>query len=461
MDNALWGLLMIPAAFEPFLEEAPLCVMTRVALETLFDPARLDALFRDTAQRQYERELLFSQVVELMTAVVLCVHPSVLAAYKKRRHLLSVSDQALYDKLRCMELGVSEALVADSAAQVAPVLQALGGGLPSWLPGYRTQVLDGNHLPKTERRLKELRHTWAAALPGKVLAVYDQELDLITRVFLTPDGQAQERSLLDDVLPCVRARDLWVADRDFCTLKFLFGIAAVPAAFVIRQHGQLEGRRLGQRRWRGRTATGKVYEQALRLEHEGRALTVRRITVVLDQPTEGGDTEIHILTNLSAAAAGAAQVAELYRKRWTIAGRFYEVTQTLNCEPNTLGYPQAALFAFCLALVASHAVALLKAALRAAHEDQAVAQMSSYYMSLEIQETYRGMLIALPPIAWEPFRALPAADLAAVLRAVARRVQPAQYAKAKRGPKKPPPPKGKYQNGGHVSTHKLLQDRRQ
>src|SRR5262249_26242036 len=129
--------------------------------------------------------------------------------------------------------------------------------------------------------------------------------------------------------------------------------------------------------------------------------------------------------------------------------------------PNTLGYPQAALFAFCLALVASNAVALLKAALRATHDDRAVAQMSSYYMSLEVRETYRGMMIALPPSAWQPFRGLPAADLAAVLRQLARRVQPAQYAKATRGPKKAPPPKGKYQNGGHVSTHKLLQNRRQ
>src|SRR5438128_761062 len=137
---------MIPAAFEPFLKEAPLCVMTRLTLEGLFEPARLDALFRATAQRQYEKELLFSQVVELMTSVVLRVHPSVLAAYKKRQDLLPVSDQAIYDKLQCMELGVSAALVADSAKQVAPVLEALGGRLPPWLPGYRVRVLDGNHL---------------------------------------------------------------------------------------------------------------------------------------------------------------------------------------------------------------------------------------------------------------------------------------------------------------------------
>lgn len=452
---------MIPAAFDPFLKEAPLCVMTRMTLESLFDPARLDALFRDTAQRQYEKELLFSQVVELMTSVVLRVHPSVLAAYKKRQPLLSVSDQAVYDKLQCMELGVSAALVADSATQVTPLLKALDGRLPPWLPGYRTRVLDGNHLSKTERRLKELRHTWAAALPGKVLAVYDQELDLVTQVFLTPDGHAQERSLLDDVLSCVRARDLWLADRNFCTLKFLFGIAAAQAAFVIRQHGQLEGRLLGKRQSCGRTTTGKVYEQALQLEHDGQTMQVRRITLVLDQPTKDGDTEIHILTNLSAKEASAARVAELYGKRWTIEGRFYEVTQTLNCEPNTLGYPKAALFAFCLALVASNAVALQKAALRSVHEEKAVTQMSSYYMALEVQQTYRGMMIALPPWQWERFRGLSVADLAKVLCQVARRVQPAHYAKAKRGPKKPPPPKGKYQNGGHVSTHKLLLNRRQ
>jgi hypothetical protein len=451
---------MLPAAFEPFLQEAPLCVMTRLTLEGLLLPARLDALFRDTAQRQYEKELLFSQVVELMTSVVLRVHPSVLAAYKKRQPLLSVSDQAVYDKLQCMELGVSEAVVADSAAHLTPLLDLLGGKQSPWLPGYRVRVLDGNHLSKTDRRLKELRQTWAAALPGKVLAVYEPEVDLVTQVFLTPDGHAQERSLLDAILPVVCARDLWIADRNFCTLKFLFGIADAQATFVIRQHGCLQGCLLGQRRPRGRTATGKVYEQDLQLEHGGRTLKVRRITVVLDQPTTDGDTEIHILTNLSAQEASAARVAELYRLRWTIEGRFYEVTQTLNCEPNTLGYPKAALFAFCLALVASNAFAVQKAALRAEHDHQVVAQLSSYYMGLEVQETYRGMMIALPPPEWERFRALPVADWAAVLRQVARRVQPGKYQKAKRGPKKPPLPKGKYQNGGHVSTHKLLQNRR-
>jgi IS4 transposase len=124
----------------------------------------------------------------------------------------------------------------------------------------------------------------------------------------------------------------------------------------------------------------------MELEYEGQTLRVRRVTVVLDVPTTDGDTEIHIVTNLPAKKADALAIAELYRRRWTIEGRFYEVTQTLNCEPNTLGYPQAALFAFCLALVASNAVALLRASLRAVHEQNAVEEMSRYYVALEVRE---------------------------------------------------------------------------
>jgi hypothetical protein len=451
---------MIPAAFEPFLKEAPLCVMTRLSLERLFQPGRLDTLFRNTAQRQYEKELLFSQVVELMMSVVLRVDPSVYAAYRKRASALPVGDQALYDKLRCMELDVSAALVADSASQIEPVIGALGARLPAWLPGYRVKVLDGNHLSASERRLRELRQTWARGLPGTVLAVYEQEADLVTQVFLTPDGHAQERSLLDAVLAGVRAKDLWIADRNFCTLGFLFGLAAAGAALVIRQHGNLKGRPLGERRFRGHTDSGKVYEQTLELRQADRTLRLRRITLVLDQPTRDGDGEIHVLTNLPGREADAAAVAQLYRRRWTIEGRFYEVTQTLDCEPNTLGYPKAALFAFCLALLASNAVALLKASLRAVHGPQAVDAMSSYYMALEVGQTYRGMMVALPPPLWAAFRDLTASDWAGLLRQAAGRVQPARYRKARRGPKKPPPPRDTYKNAVHVSTHKLLENRR-
>jgi hypothetical protein len=449
--------VMIPAAFAPFLDQAPLCVLARAVLERLFLPARLDELFHDSAERQYERDLLFSEVAELMLAVALQTEPSVYAAYQKRAAGLPVSDQAVYDKLRGIELGVSAALVRDSAEQVGPVIEALGATVPPLLVGYHARIIDGNHLGKTERRLKPLRKTWAAALPGKVLAVYDQERDLVSHVLLTPDGHAQERSLFDAVLALARLKDLWIADRNFATLGLFAGLFAAGAAFVIRQHGTLKGQLLGERRRVGRCETGDVYEQEIAFEHQGHVLRLRRVSVELDQPTRDGDTEIHVLTNLPAGDADGVRVAELYRQRWTIENRFYEVAQTLNCEPTTLAYPQAALFAFCLALVASNAVALVKAALRSVHPADDVAQMSSYYMAEEVRTTFVGMMIVLPAAVWATFGRLPVGSFASELRRLAGRVKPKRYRKAKRGPKKPTPPIARYRNGRHVSTHRLLE----
>src|SRR3954452_2150870 len=428
---------MLPDAFLPFIEKSPFCVMTRATLESLFASERLDELFRHTAQKQYTRELLFSQLVELMTAVVLQQQPSVHAAYRDGIGHVTVSDQSVYNKLDGMELGVSAALVRDSAQRVAPVIDALQARQPSWLPGYRIRILDGNHLSATERRLLELRDAWDAPLPGKVLAVLDQQTGLATDVFLTPDGHAQERSLLDDVLAVVARGDLWIADRNFCTLKFLFRLHKAGAAFVIRQHGQIGGRLLGKRRYAGRTESGAVYEQNIELSYEGRRKKFRRVTVVLDRPTRDGDSDIHILTNLAKKKASAVVVAELYRRRWTIEGLFLEMAQTLNAEPQTLAYPKAALFAFCLALLASNAAALLKAAVRAEHGQEAAERLSAYYAALDIQQVHRGMMIALPAPQWERFRDMNAAELAAALRQMARAVDLARYGKSRRGPKKP------------------------
>jgi hypothetical protein len=432
--------------------------MAQAVLENLFQPERLDDLFARTAQRQYQRTLLFSALVELMHAVVLGAEPSVYAAYRKRRRALGVSDQAVYDKLDGMELGLSAAVVRDAAHQAEPVIDALAARRAAWLPGYRVRILDGNHLSATEHRLEELRTTWAAPLPGKVLVVLEPETGLATDVFLTPDGHAQERSLLDPVLAVVRPGDLWIADRNFCTLKFLFEIAKQLGFFIIRQHGTVKGRLRGRRVFRGEGPTGKVYEQAVELTYQGATYRLRRITVELTQLTRDGDATLHLLTNLPPAVS-ALQVADLYRRRWTIETLFLEVTTTLTCEVNTLCYPKAALFVFCLALMAANAVAVIQAALRAAHGAAAADELSGYYLALEVKQVQPGMLIALPPACWEVFRGLPAPQFAAVLKEMAARVDLEAYRKSRRGPKKPPPKKTSYQNGGHVSTHKLLKER--
>lgn len=453
--------MLLDRVFEPFLQKRPVCVMARAVLENLLDPQRLDELFERSRQRQYQKELLFSALVELMSAVTLKIQPSVHAAYQSSD--LKVSVSALYKKLDRVETEVSAELVRDSARQAGAVIDALNARLEPWLAGYRCRVLDGNHLSATEHRIEELRTTWAAPLPGKVLVVLDPERMLASEVFLTEDGHAQERSLLDEVLETVLPRDLWIADRNFCTIPFLTTIARKLSFFVIRQHGTLQGELLGVRQRVGTSATGVVYEQALLItdSRTGQPLQVRRITVELNEPTRDGDRELHVLTNVPVEDVDAVRLAELYRKRWTIETVFQEITATLGCEIDTLGYPPAALFAFCLALLAYNAVSVLKASLRAAHGSETVQnEVSSYYLALEIRQSYDGMAVAIDPEHWHLFRRLPPKPMAAWLTQVARQIDLSRYRKHPRGPKKLQPIKSKYKNGGHVSTAKLLRERR-
>ena len=253
----------------------------------------------------------------------------------------------------------------------------MGGERAAWLPGYRVKILDGNHLAGTEHRLKELRTIGAGALPGHALVVLDPQAMLVTDVFPCEDGHAQERSLLDQVLETIRPGEVWIADRNFCTTGFLFGIARRGGYFVIRQHGAtLHIEWMGERRPCGRSETGAVFEQEMRLgDGDGGTMVVRRITVELDTPTRDGETEIHILTNLPAEVADALAIADLYRRRWTVEAAFGELATCLNGEVNTLGYPKAALFAFCVALVSYNVMSVVKAALRSVHGEEAVEEV--------------------------------------------------------------------------------------
>ena len=125
-----------------------------------------------------------------------------------------------------------------------------------------------------------------------------------------------------------------------------------------------------------------------------------------------------------------------------------------------LGYPKAALFTFCLALLAYNAVALIKAALRSAQGRKTVNdEVSGYYLSLEISRTYDGMMITIPAPHWAFFRELSDQECAGALRELAASVNLSRYQKHPRGPKKKPPKRTPYQNGKHVSTARLIAQR--
>jgi hypothetical protein len=82
---------------------------------------------------------------------------------------LPVSLAALHDKVNRTEPQVVRALVQGSAERLLPVVQPMKKRAP-WAAGYQVRVLDGNHLPASEKRLEPLRDYRGAALPGQSLA---------------------------------------------------------------------------------------------------------------------------------------------------------------------------------------------------------------------------------------------------------------------------------------------------
>ena len=132
----------------------------------------------------------------------------------------------------------------------------------------------------------------------------------------------------------------------------------------------------------------------------------------------------------------------------------------MHSEINTLGYPKAALFGFCLALVAYNVLAVVLAALRSAHSEDTVEQeMSLYYIANEIAATYTGM-IAIPEPEWAVFYAMSTADLATILLDLAQGVRLKAFRKSPRSPQKSRCKRPGTPKKGHVSTAKLLMNRK-
>ncbi len=449
---------MFSKIFQRFMDKSPVPVMAQVLLERVLNPKKLNSIFERTAVEQYTRTLLFSTVFELMNLVIFKTFPSVNAAYKEEGEQISVSITSLYNKLNGISTETSAALVRETAKEKAEIIDALKGARKSLLLGYRVKMLDGNCIEASEHRLDVLRETRAGALPRKSLVVYDPMLEMAIDVFPCEDGHAQERSLLGRLLPTIEPSDVWVMDRNFCVRSFLLGIADNEGYFICREHKGLRWAASGSEKAAGKTETGTLYEQWITIIDDlGETRKYRRVRLSLNTETRDGEKDIVILTNLAKTAASAKLIAELYRKRWRIETMFQELESHLHSEINTLGYPKAALFGFCVALVAYNVLAVIKAALRTQHGEETIEkELSGYYLAGNIARTYDGMMIALPDEEWGVFQAMSQVLLIEILLQLAANVNLSKFRKSSRGPKKPMGKRNRYKKHPHVSTARLL-----
>ena len=451
---------MWKALVERFETHAPACVMARLALERALPATWIDEVFAAHRQRQYPRELLFSTVVELMTLVTLGLRPSLHAAARKLTNL-PVSMAALYDKVKRTEPAILRGLVRGSAQRLAPVAAELGK--TSSLPGWQLRIVDGNHLPASQKRLKPLRAHRGAALPGHSVVVYDPDQGLVCDLVACEDAYESERVGVLPLLDSAAAGQLWIADRHFCTYAVTAGLDRAGAHFLVREHARHP--RLHERSDRGdrqRIDTGHLQEQMIRVAgiHDEVPLAQgwRRIEIALDTPTESGEATLALWTNLPPAVT-ASTIAALYRQRWRIEGMFQRLESVLHSEIESLGHPRAALLAFTVALLAYNVISLLQRAIEHAHRaEQPSLEVSSYHVAEQVKSGYEGMLIALPPAHWPSAVDLSNQGFAERLCVLAKRISPKQVATSKRASKSSQPKQ--YVEGhlvrAHVATARVL-----
>lgn len=435
--------MSLPDVLESFAEKRALPVMVRTVLERVFCDRNFNQIFECFSQKQHTRDLLFSTCVSLMASVVTRVQPTLGAAIRDQEKLISVHRSCVYEKIAGLEDDVVSGALTVTAADLADVVDQVDGSIPSLVPGLRTLVLDGNHLQAVQHRIKALRDLDQAALPGTCVALLDADRKLFIHAFLLQDGHASENQVLPDVLTTIRPRDLLLADSNFCLREFTAAIEDRHAFFLIREHGnRFPLELLGERVYVGETETGRVYEQQGRYQVGNQWRMVRRITVELFKPTRDDHWVVHIVTNLPKempdpttghiVAIDGLLIAEGYRLRWRVETAFQTLTVDLNCELNTLGYPPAALFAFCVAAMCFNAYSTATAALRGHFGAERVErEFSTYYMANDIRAVWAGMNVAIDKSVWsESFGSLNLGQLAQHLLGLAAKVDASRYRKA-------------------------------
>src|SRR5437867_306067 len=125
-SNGRGSKVVIGDVLRRFMQESPVTVMARAALEHAFPDRMLDEMFQRTARQQYEDKLLFSTVVKVLAAVVTRGRKSVRDSYFADVHAQAqASLSALYTKLQNTETAVVSGLVRESFVRLAPVMRGL------------------------------------------------------------------------------------------------------------------------------------------------------------------------------------------------------------------------------------------------------------------------------------------------------------------------------------------------
>ncbi len=444
------------------LGRLPLAEAVLTLASYLWPDETLGDFFRDHRAGSYCRLIDFPTFVGTIRDALLNHGGSLAAALDRRAETdaLPASRQAFYAKLRRVPIALSLAWLAESTRRLAPIRPRTPAvALPRSLDGLAIHVVDGKALKRVPKRLLPTRGAAGKLLGGKLLGCWDPRTELVVALAAAPDGEANECTLVPELLGQVRARlatgaRLWVADRQFGDLVQTGRFAEGGDAFLVRRNAKTSFTPdPGPPERLGRDAAGRVIREARGTCGTGpKARRVRQIT--LERP---GDPVVLVTDLLDEAAYPAEDLLALYLHRWGIERVYQRVTEVFGLIRFIGSTPEATVFQAAYCLMLSNLVEVVRAMMaEAAVEAADVGSVSATKLFEGIREELVALhrLVAAEHVAGLVGRPTDAAATRRRLEELLSRAWRERYRKSARPRHRPHPDRPK-RSGAHTSVFRL------
>jgi PHD/YefM family antitoxin component YafN of YafNO toxin-antitoxin module len=430
---------------ERFVEQSPAAVMARLVMQCALHAEWVDDALRgdNDPDGEQTRELLCSQIVAAMDALVARQRPR--SPQWSRPYALPQLGPAvakLHDSMSRLRPDWGRALLKDGVGVLLGAGSRFGRRGETSVGGYQLRVLDGERTAmKCTPGPHGCVHEIAADEPAagtfaklRALPVYAPESGMIVDLVPYERGQIHERAFIGSLLESVGDNELWMVRGRFGADALMGGWPRVGSAFVMQDHGCAPTyQTLDDPRDVGELDGGRVYEQRVVLAGDPQTSpTFRRIEWRDGKDGEQAASALAILTNVPNSRLDAHAIVQLLR---TQPERITSLSMDAVFNGVALAEvpPRAALLAAAILAIAHNTlVAMVNAVdgelgLGARDIDRLCIQMAS-----GVCETYKGMMIALPPEYWRRYDQMIVPEVGEIVCCLADHVDPRSRRRQKR-----------------------------
>jgi hypothetical protein len=336
------------------MRRSPLAGCVLELSDHVFNPGLLAEIYDQHRGRCYEDVLSFDSFLVLMRDALVRYGGS---AHKLFVELENTGDHPVdesnfYRKLGRMPVPVSRALLREGSKRLAELMPGPASVLPKCFDGFEVVIGDGKKIKDAAKRLAPTRGFSGSLIGAKALVAIDARTGLALAMSDSLDGLTNDVPLVPELMQQL----IQVIDRPILSVwDRQFGEPKTMRMFMVRPGDVFVTRVKETLTFTADSCVKTIDSQGRRVidevgfcGHGKTRMPVRRVRLI-----RPGEDDVILVTNLiDAKIYSAADLLELYAKRWGIEQIFQQVTETFSLQHLIGSAPKAVLlqFSFCLLL---------------------------------------------------------------------------------------------------------------